>query len=207
MSESAAVPQFAVERAVNAEALLELRQELRDSERDGSVTDMFICASAHTLSDHPNVNASFHDDVIIRHDVINVGFALALPDLLVVPCVHDAHLLSLGNIARERERLQAAARDGALTPPDVLDTTFTISNLAPFGIERFHALVNVPQAAILAIGAIRFGVVDDDGAPRFGRTLQLALTCDHRAVDGAPAALFLKDLAERLETPEWMVSR
>lgn len=207
MSESASVPQFAVERAVKAEALLELRQELKDSNRDGSVTDMLICASAHALSDHPNVNASFRDDVIIRHDAINVGFALALPTLLIVPCVHGAHLLSLGDIARERERLQAAARDGSLGPSDVLDTTFTLSNLAPFGIERFHALVNVPQAAILAIGAIHFGVVDDDDVPRFGRTLQLALTCDHRAVDGAPAALFLKDLAERLEAPEWMLSQ
>lgn len=204
MTASALVPQFTIERHVGVEPLLELRRRLKDAGRAGTVSDMLTAACAHALCAHPDVNASFHDDAVLRHPAINVGLAVALDDGLVVPCIHDAHRRSLDDLAAERVRLQDAARRGELTPPDVLDTTFTISNLASLGVHRFRALVNLPQAAILAVGATVTGVVDAPDGPRFAPVMYLSLSCDHRALDGAPAARFLGALATRLEQPDWM---
>ncbi len=183
---SAAVPQFTVERTVDVRAVDRLR---RTTEPRFSLSDALTAATAAALRAHPRLNASWSDEGIVEHGAVNVGLAVAVDDGLVVPAIRDADRLTLAELAAERSRLTGKALEGTLRPDDVFSTTFTISNLGPHGVHRFRALVLPPQAAILAVGA----VVD-------GR-LELALSCDHRVVDGAPAAGFLADLAARLEDP------
>ena len=122
-----------------------------------------------------------------------MGIAVALPDGLVAPAVLRADALSLPELAAERRRLTAAAQAGVLTPGELLSATFTVSNLGTFGVSRFRALVVPPQAAILAVGGLR-----PDG------TVTLALSCDHRVLDGAPGAEFLRDLTRSLVEPAWL---
>jgi pyruvate dehydrogenase E2 component (dihydrolipoamide acetyltransferase) len=183
---SAVVPQFTVERTVDVGAL----QRLREAGGKGfSLSDALTAAVAAALAAHRRLNASWTEEGIVEHGAVNVGLAVAVEDGLVVPAIRDADRRTLRELAAERARLTTAALEGTLRPDDVFSTTFTISNLGPHGVHRFRALVLPPQAAILAVGA----VVD-------GR-LELALSCDHRVVDGAPAAVFLAEVAARLEDP------
>jgi pyruvate dehydrogenase E2 component (dihydrolipoamide acetyltransferase) len=184
---SAAVPQFTVERSVDVLALERLRPG--PGGRRFSLTDAVTAATAGALAVHRRLNASWTEEGIVEHGAINVGLAVALPDGLVVPAIRAADRLSLAELAAERVRLTSAAREGTLRPDDLFSTTFTISNLGPHGAHRFRALVLPPQAAILAVGAVWDG------------RMELALSCDHRVVDGAPAADFLADLADRLADP------
>jgi len=206
MSASAVVPQFVIEREVSAGRILGLRRQLKAA--GGSVTnsDFLTAACAHALRAHSGVNASFDSDAVVRHEVINIGLAMALDDGLVVPCIGHANRQSLEALAACRMRLGASARAGTLTPAEVLDTTFTISNLGPLGVKRFRALVVPPQVAILAVGAIGPGVIEGPDGFELAPTLSLSLSCDHRVLDGAPAARFLADVAARLERPDWMVA-
>ena len=183
---SASVPQFTVERTVDVRAVQRLRAA---AGRSFSLSDALTAATAAGLAGHRRLNASWTEDGILEHGAINVGLAVAVDDGLLVPAIRHADRLTLGQLAAERVRLTAAARAGTLRPEEVFSTTFTVSNLGPHGVHRFRALVLPPQAAILAVGA----VVD-------GR-LELALSCDHRVVDGAPAAGFLAEVADRLEGP------
>jgi pyruvate dehydrogenase E2 component (dihydrolipoamide acetyltransferase) len=189
---SALVPQFAVERPVAAAPLLALRAKRKDEGLDGSVSDMLAAACAHALREHPEVNGTFHDGHIVVHPQINLAHAVATDDGLTVPCLHDADLRSLADLARLRADLDARARAGRLRPEELFDTTFTISNLGPLGVRRFQALVLPPQAAILAVGAPYDGEIS------------LVLTVDHRVLDGAPAARFLGSVADRVSEPAWM---
>src|SRR5581483_3590314 len=154
--------------------LLERRETL-----GGSITDVLTAACARALRAHPGVNASFDGDAIVRHREINVGLAVALDDGLLSPAILRADELDLAALAEERTRLVAAARAGRLSGAELSAATFTISNLGPFGIDRFQSLVVPPQAAILAVGAIRADA-----------TVSLCLSCDHRVLDGAPVARF-----------------
>jgi pyruvate dehydrogenase E2 component (dihydrolipoamide acetyltransferase) len=183
---SAAVPQFTVERAADVRAVQHLREA---GGRRFSLSDALTAATAAALVTHRRLNASWTEEGIVEHGAVNVGLAVAVEDGLVVPAIRDADRRDLADLAAERTRLTAAAREGTLRPDDVFSTTFTVSNLGPHGVHRFRALVLPPQAGILAVGA----VVD-------GR-LELALSCDHRVVDGAPAAGFLAEVADRLEDP------
>ncbi len=183
---SSAVPQFTVERTVDVRPVQHLRAA---GGRRFSLSDALTAATAGALAAHRRLNASWTEEGIVEHGAVNVGLAVAVEDGLVVPAIRGADRLGLGELAAERVRLTAAARTGTLRPDDVFSTTFTISNLGPHGVHRFRALVLPPQAAVLAVGA----VVD-------GR-LELALSCDHRVVDGAPAAGFLAEVADRLEDP------
>jgi pyruvate dehydrogenase E2 component (dihydrolipoamide acetyltransferase) len=192
MQASAAVPQFSLERDVATEPLVELRAKRRTSGEAGTITDFIVAACAHALPDHRGLNASFDEDAVVLHGDVNIGLAVALDDGLIVPCIVNADRLGLAELATERERLDAAARAGSLKPHEIFSTTFTISNLGTLGVDRFRALVAPPQAAILAVGAVR-------------ETVSLTLSCDHRAVDGAPAARFLRAVAEHLEAPERLV--
>jgi pyruvate dehydrogenase E2 component (dihydrolipoamide acetyltransferase) len=191
MRASADVPQFTLDRDVATASLTELRARHKDAGLPGTISDFLVAACAHALRDHPHLNASFDDDSLVLHPDVNVGTAVALDDGLIVPCVVGADRRSLAELAAERQRLDAAARAGSLKPNEIFATTFTISNLGPLGVDRFRALVTPPQAAILAVG-------------RFGETVSLALSCDHRAVDGAPAARFLATIATRLEETAWL---
>ncbi|MGY1701526.1 2-oxo acid dehydrogenase subunit E2 [Geodermatophilus sp. SYSU D00766] len=183
---SAAVPQFTVERTVDVRTVQQLRAA---GGRRFSLSDALTAATAAGLVAHRRLNASWTEEGIVEHGAVHVGLAVAVEDGLVVPAVRDADRRTLGELAAERVRLTAAAHAGTLRPDDVFSATFTISNLGPHGVHRFRALVLPPQAAVLAVGA----VVD-------GR-LELALSCDHRVVDGAPAAGFLAEVADRLEDP------
>ena len=193
MSVSALVPQFTVEYEV---PLGEVQGRRRRWTADGaqvSVADVLTAATARALRAHPRVNASWTDGAILQHADVNVGLAIALPDGLVAPAVMRADTLDLAALAAERRRLTAAAQAGVLTPDELLSATFTVSNLGTFGVSRFRALVVPPQAAILAVGGLR-----PDG------TVTLALSCDHRVLDGAPGAEFLRDLADSLAEPAWL---
>jgi pyruvate dehydrogenase E2 component (dihydrolipoamide acetyltransferase) len=137
----------------------------------------------------PAINASFDDDAIIEHGDVNVGFAVALDEGLLTPVIRNADRLTLHSLDAERTRLVKAARAGTLSPAELRDATFTVSNLGPLGVERFRALVVPPQAAILAVGKMR------------DQTIALSLSCDHRVLDGALAARFLAAVVARLERP------
>jgi len=190
MTASALVPQFTVEVDASLDPLAEWR---RGAGEGVSYSDAIVAAVARALRSHPALNSSFADDAILEHGEINVGFALDLPDGLIAPAIRRADERSLPSLAAERRRLAEAAQAGTLTPEDVFSATFTVSNLGPLGVRRFRALVVPPQAAILALGALT-----EDGL------MSLSLSCDHRVVDGAPAARFLADLVALLEEPAWL---
>ncbi len=180
-----------------------LRSRLAELELDPlpSITDLVLRACAIALRAHPGVNASYADDTVEIHGRVNVAVAVAAPGVLLVPVVSDADTKTLAQLAAETRALAERARSGALTPSDVADATFTISNLGMYGITQFTAILNPPQAAILAVGSIREHAVVDDGdlVPR--RRMTLTLTCDHRILYGADAALFLQSIRTTLEQP------
>jgi pyruvate dehydrogenase E2 component (dihydrolipoamide acetyltransferase) len=193
MTASALIPQFTVEADASLSALAELRAQ---SARDGapfSVSDVFTSACARALVEHPELNASFDGDAIVRHVEVNVGIAIGLDDGLVAPAIRNADRLDLDAIAAERLRLTESANAGRLTPEEILSSTFTVSNLGPLGIRRFRALVVPPQAAILAVGKVTEESL-----------CSLSLSCDHRVLDGVPAARFLTGVIELLEEPSWL---
>ena len=167
-----------------------------------SATALIVKAVAWALERHPLLNSTLQDDGIRLLPEINVGVAVALEEGLIVPVVRQADRKSVGEIAAEVNDLATRAREGRLTPPDVAGGTFTVSNLGPFGIEQFTAIINPPQAAILAVGATRpEPVVDEEGQVVVRPVMRMTLSADHRIVDGAIAARFLADLREALEAP------
>lgn len=200
MTRSAGVPQFTLQREVQIGRLLALRTELKGEGSAASVTDMLVASVARALRGHPGINSSYRDDGVLLSERIDVGLAIALDQGLIVVRIADADKKSLDELAFERARLDKAARNGELSAHDVSGVTFTISNLGTFGVTRFTALVNPPQAAILAVGAPSH----PSGAPHGSEQICLSLSCDHRVVDGAPAASFLASLAEALEGPDWL---
>ncbi len=210
MAESrSSIPEFTLEAEIAMDAASTLRDELRDAGRTPvpSFNDLVVRAVALALRDFPALNASYEPGRSIRHDRINVGVAVDAPDTLVVPTIHDADRKPLLSIAAETRRLARAARERSLTPADLADGTFTVSNLGMFGIRRFHAVINPPQVAILAVGSVELRpFVDDDGTLVARRSMDVVLSCDHRAVYGAEAARFLERLRELLESPASLVA-
>jgi len=164
-------------------------------------SDLLVKVVAATLAQHPRVNVSWKDGSLERHTEINIGLAVALEDGLVVPVIAHADTLGLKDIAARREDLVARAQAGKLRPADVQGGVFTISNLGMFGVDAFSAIVNPPQAAILAVGRIADRVVPVNGQPAVQPTMTLTLSCDHRALDGARGAQFLGALADLIEEP------
>jgi pyruvate dehydrogenase E2 component (dihydrolipoamide acetyltransferase) len=158
-----------------------------------------VCAAA--LMRHRDINALFRGDAIELHPSANVGIAVAIPKGLVVPVIRSCERLSIAEIAAARTELVGRAREGRLTQEDLADGTFTISNLGMYGIERFIAVLNPPQAAILAVGSIEDKVVAVGGQPVVRPRMEITLTADHRAVDGATGAQFLATVKEYLEEP------
>jgi pyruvate dehydrogenase E2 component (dihydrolipoamide acetyltransferase) len=205
MSESrATVPDFSVETDVDADALVALRARLKEElpgEPAPSFNDFVVKACARALRLHPRVNGAYKDGRIERYARVNVGVAVAAEDALVVPVVDDADVKSVGAIAADTRRLAGAARAGTLTPPQLAGGTFTVSNLGMFGVTRFTAVVNAPQAAILAVGALERRAVVRDGELRAGHAMTLTLCSDHRILYGAGAAAFLADIRAGLEQP------
>lgn len=200
------VPQFFVTRDVDAGELVDLRERLmadRAGESAGSVTytDVLVLLVARALRSHPELNASWVNGAVRRHDAVNIGVATAVDQGVVVPVIHGADRLPIRDLARRRRELVERARLGRLRPADIADGTFTISNLGTYDVQAFTAIVNAPQAAILAVGRISDRVVARDGRPVVRPQMNLTLSCDHRVADGARAAVFLTDLAGFVERP------
>ena len=195
-------PHFYLVREVTVSRLVTWRE--RASKQTGvriTYTDLLVRLVAATIAQHPRVNASWKDGAIEQHADINIGLAVALDDGLVVPVLHRADTLSLAEIATRREDLVTRAQTGKLRPADIQGGSFTISNLGMYGVDAFNAIVNPPQAAILAVGRIADRVVAVGGQATVQPTMVLTLSCDHRALDGARAAQFLGLLAEVVEEP------
>ena len=166
-----------------------------------TVTDLLIRACATALAAHPEVNASWDETRILRHRHVSIGVAVAIGDGLLVPVIRHAGRKTLTEIAREARDLTVRARARRLTAAELSGGTFTISNLGMYGIRQFTAVINPPQAAILAVGeAARQPVVREDQIT-IGTTMTLTLSIDHRAVDGATAAGFFTHLRDLIEEP------
>ena len=166
-----------------------------------SYNDLIVKACAVALKKHPAVNSSWLGDSIRRNGNINIGVAVAVPDGLLVPVIRYADMKSLSQINVEVKELAAKARNKKLQPEEMQGNTFTISNLGMYGIEEFTAIINPPDACILAVGGIQQKPVVKDGNIVAGNTMKVTLSCDHRVVDGATGAQFLNTLKELLEAP------
>lgn len=207
MQRSAAeAPHITFTLDVDMSRMLALRQSVNERAPDEasqvSMTALLAKITAWALRRHPYLNAYMQADHILLLPNINMGIAVAIPDGLIVPVIRDADLKGLYTIAREVRELSQRARNGSLKPDDVVDGTFTISNLGMFGVDRFTAIINPPQVAILAIGSTesRF-VPDEQGNPVSKPMMSMTLSADHRALDGAIAAQFLADLRAGFEEP------
>jgi pyruvate dehydrogenase E2 component (dihydrolipoyllysine-residue acetyltransferase) len=195
-------PHFYLVREVNVARLVSWRE--RAGKQTGAritYTDLLVRLVAAALTQHPAANASWKDGAIVRHGEVNIGLAVALDDGLVVPVLHRADTLNLTEIAARREDLVSRAQAGKLRPADIQGGGFTISNLGMYGVDAFNAIVNPPQAAILAVGRIADRVVPVNGQPAVQPIMVLTLSCDHRALDGARGAQFLGALADLIEEP------
>jgi pyruvate dehydrogenase E2 component (dihydrolipoamide acetyltransferase) len=201
------VPHFFVERELDATRLNSWREAIRQRAGYEKVThtDLLIVVCAAALAEHPRVNATWSDGSVRYQESINVGIAVATDEALIVPVVHGADRLELKAVAQARGDLVARARERKLRPADVSDGTFTISNLGMFGVDTFHAIVNAPQAAILAVGRILDRIVAVDGEAAVRPTMIVSLSFDHRVVDGAEGARFLDTLAALVEEPAGLV--
>jgi pyruvate dehydrogenase E2 component (dihydrolipoamide acetyltransferase) len=206
MAESkATVPEFTLQADVDMEAAVAMREQLKEVATDErpapSYNDMVVKACAIALREFPRANGAYRDGRFELYGRVNVGVAVAAEDLLVVPTVFDADRKGLGEIARETRALAERVRAGAITPPEVSGGTFTVSNLGMFGIASFAAVINPPQAAILAVGELAPRPVARDGEVVVRRMMSVTLVCDHRILYGAPAAQFLGRVRALLERP------
>jgi pyruvate dehydrogenase E2 component (dihydrolipoamide acetyltransferase) len=162
---------------------------------------MVVKACAIALREHPRANGAYRDGRFEIYSRVNVGVAVAARDALVVPTVFDADLKGLRQIATETRALAERVREGTVTPPELSGATFTVSNLGMFGISSFSAVINPPQAGILAVGAIAERPVVTDGEVTVGHLMAMTLACDHRILYGADGARFLDRIRNLLEEP------
>ena len=208
MTESrSGIPEFTLETEIGMDAAHDLRIELRKQTGPvPSYNDLVVKAVALALRDFPRVNASWADGRVLEHGRINVGIAVATEDALLVPTIFDADRKSVFEIAATSRSLVERANARSLQIADLADGTFTISNLGMFGIRRFTAVINPPQAAILAVGEVGLRPwIDPFGGIAARRTTDVSLSCDHRVVYGAEGARFLHRLRELLEDPTRLV--
>jgi pyruvate dehydrogenase E2 component (dihydrolipoamide acetyltransferase) len=206
MAESkATVPDFTLQAEIDMSGTVAACAELRAAAGEGqpapSFDDFVIKAAGLALREHPRANGSYRDGRWELYSRVNVGIAVAAAGALVVPTVFDADRKSLGEIARDSRALAARVRSGEITPPEVSGATFTVSNLGSYGVTSFTAIINPPQAAILAVGAIREVPVVRGGVLAAGHAMGVTLACDHRILYGAEAAEFLWRIVTLLERP------
>lgn len=193
-------PHFFLVREVDAGSMVAMRENLGAS--NVTHTDLLIALVARVLLKHPKVNASWSGGAIQFNQHINISVAMAVNEGVVGAVIPNAAVTSLSEIADQRRGLTERARAGRLRPADISDGTFTISNLGMYGIDAFQAIITPPQAAVLAVGRIADRVVPIDGKVGIRPMLTMTLSGDHRVLDGAQAAVFLKDLAEAIRQPE-----
>lgn len=200
------IPHFYVTVEIDVEALLNLRKQLNaglDKEQQITVNDLIVKATALTLKAFPNLNTHFYGDKLARHKRINIGIAVALPQGGLINVVaKDADKVSIGTIAQFNKEMIGRAREGKVKPDDIAGSTFTVSNLGAYGVEHFMAIINPPEAGILAIGAAqKVPVVLADGTLGIGNRMKVTLSVDHRVSDGAEGAQFVQKLKELIENP------
>ena len=204
MAESkATAPDFQLNMEIDMSGCVELRSRLKEvSDPAPSFNDMVVKAAASALTEFPRANGAYRDGQWELYSRVNVGIAVAAQETLIVPTIFDAHKKSLGAIARDARELIGKVREGNITPPELGGGTFTVSNLGMYGIESFSAVINPPQAAILAVGALKKKpVVDDSGRIVARDMMGVTLICDHRILYGADAAEFLARIRQLLEKP------
>lgn len=203
------VPHFYLTMDVDAGPLMEARAqinaELADDGEKVSVNDLVIKACAVALRRVPEVNASFAGDSLHFHQVVDISMAVAIPDGLVTPVIRDADTKGVRQIARDARELAGRARSKKLTPEEMQNGTFSVSNLGMFGIEDFAAVINPPEGAILAVGVVREEPVVKGGQIVAGQRMRMTLSCDHRVIDGALGARWLAALRSILEKPVLML--
>lgn len=204
------VPHFFVSREIEASALNHYRGKLTSEiERAQNIrithTDLLVALTARALLRHPRLNSSWTPQGIRLHGHVNMAIAIGVNDGVVAAVIPNAHTATIADIANQRQQLSERARAGKLRPADLAEATFTISNLGMYHVDTFSAIITPPQAAILAVGSISDRVVAFDGAPAVRPMMTLTLSCDHRVVDGARAAMFLNDLKDAIADPEkWL---
>lgn len=204
------IPHFFLVRDVDAGMLVKAKEKLAATIQQSrrvrlSVTDLLVALIGRVLPQHKRLNASWTELGIRLNPEVNVAIAMAVEDGVVAPVVHNADTIDLGEIAVQRHQLADRARSSKLRPADIAGATFTLSNLGMYNVDAFNAIITPPQTAILAVGRIADRVVPVNGAPGIQSMLTITLSCDHRAVAGAGAALFLQDLAEAIRQPEkWL---
>ena len=205
MAESkATAPEFVLTLEVDMGEAVEFRKQLKAAAGDNpppSFNDFVVKASALALREFPRANGAYRDGKFELYSRINVGIAVAGQDALIVPTIFDADRKSLGEISRDARGLAGKVRDGKISPPELSGGTFSVSNLGMFGIKRFTAVINPPQAAILAVGEMTPRPVVVEGEVAVRPIMELTLSCDHRILYGADAAQFLGRIRERLENP------
>ena len=198
----APVPHFYLTSEIDMEQAERFRDRLKhDRTTHPSVTDLLIKTAAIALTRHPEINVSFTGQAIRRYARVDIGIAVGIDDGLITPVIRDCGAKSLDDISTESRTLIDRARNKRLQPQEYTDATFSISNLGMFEVENFIAVLIPPQAASIAVGAIRDAPVVKDGTVKAGRCMKVTLSCDHRALDGVQGALFLKEFKRILEHP------
>jgi len=199
------IPHFYVSTVVDMTAAMNFRTQsnasLEESGGKVSVNDLIVKATALALVDNPTINRSYVDGQLLQHETIDINMAVAVDGGLIAPFVPNADQKSLGSIARIAKDLGGRAREGGLKPEEYQGGTFTISNLGMFDVDEFIAVINPPQAAILAVASVREQPVVRDGRIVVGQQMKLTLAADHRALDGAEVAIFLQSVKRYLEHP------
>jgi pyruvate dehydrogenase E2 component (dihydrolipoamide acetyltransferase) len=201
------VPHFYVTTSVDVEALLKLREQINAAVTDDAekvtVNDLIVKATALTLRQFPNLNSHFYGDKIVHHKRIHIGIAVALPQGgLITAVARDADKTALSTLAARNKEMIARAREGKVRPDDVEGSTFTVSNLGAFDVDHFIAIINPPEAGILAVGsAQRVPIVREDGSLGVGNRMKVTVSVDHRVSDGAEAAQFLQTFKALVENP------
>lgn len=208
MSESkATVPHFYLQMEIDMSEAVKMRAQLKQVVEEGrpapTFNDMVVKACGLALREFPRANGAYRDGKVELYSRVNVGIAVAGQDALVVPTIFDADRKSLGEIAVEARELAGKVRDGTITPPELSGGTFTVSNLGMYGVSNFSAVINPPQAALLAVGAVSSKpVVDDTSGTILARQLMgVTLACDHRILYGADGAQFLARVRDLLQQP------
>jgi len=199
------VPHFYVTTDIDVEALLNLRKQINEGLPDDSkvsVNDLIVKASALTLRQFPNLNSHYYGDRIVRHKRIHIGIAVAIPTGLLNVVARDADKVSLGTLAKTNKEMIARAREGKVKPEDIGGATFTVSNLGPYDVEHFLAIINPPEAAIMAVAtALKVPVVKADGTLGVGNRMKCTISVDHRVSDGAEGAQFMQAFKGMIENP------
>ncbi|HHU63386.1 MAG TPA: 2-oxo acid dehydrogenase subunit E2 [Clostridiales bacterium] len=205
----AAAPHIYLTADIDMTQCRDMRTKINDSLADKGIkisyNDIIIKACALALKEYPYINSTLKDGAIILQDRINIGVAVSLADGLIVPVVRDTDKKTIVEISKEIKELAGKAREGKLMPDEFSGGTFTVSNLGMFDITQFTAIINQPESAILAVGAIKDTFVPVDGRPVVKPMMKVTLSCDHRVIDGAVGAQFLKFVKSMLENPLLML--